>query len=72
MPNYKYHCELCDHTKIVNLPMSSDPKLGILCDHCANESMVRKIIGPADSIKFRDTLGRWFKNKTGKELLGGE
>lgn len=52
--------------------MSSDPKLCILCDHCANESMVRKIIGPSDSIKFRDTLGRWFKNKTGKELLGGQ
>lgn len=71
MPNYKYKCFKCDNIEIFNLPISyvdTDPKSCLKCDG----DMQRLIIGPSDVVVPRETLGKWFKNNTGKELLGGE
>ena len=69
MPNYRYKCE-CGHEETVMLPMSSDPELPEECPECLGD-MHRRISSPT-VVMPRETLGRWFKDKTGRELLGGE
>jgi len=71
MPNYKYACNVCGASWTVAMPMSSDPSEKIICKYrrCHGEAD-RRIIG-SNSIKMeRETLGKWYKQQTGKELLG--
>lgn len=72
MPNYKYTCIVCDKTWLQTLPISFNPKDRVGCPvKICHGSGQRKIIG-ANSIKMgKETLGDWYKKKTGKELLGG-
>ena len=68
MPNYKYECVGCSYEELMFLKMSEDPKKTFSCPRCEGE-MTRRIT--KSSVKFeRDTLGKWFKEQTGKELLG--
>lgn len=70
MPNYRYVCNQCKAEKIVNLPIASNPDEGLLCDSCSILSMERRIHVGEKPVVFKDTLGRWYKRMTGKELLG--
>lgn len=74
MPNYLYKCEYCGGRFQQTLPISSDPKEKFPCnltDCDAEHNSAYRVIGPGSSFKMgRETLGKWFKNETGKELLG--
>lgn len=73
MPNYRYKCENCREEEIVNLPMSFDPMKPLPCGKCGIELMTRRIWDKHTFVpKTRRTLGQWYKDSTGKELLGGE
>ncbi len=70
MPNYKYTCSSCNHCKIIELPISCDPKKIFCCDSCYTGNMTRKIIGSNNFTIGKETLGDWYKKETGRELLG--
>jgi len=71
MPRYKYHCDLCGGTWNADLPISSDPKEKINCSfmRCDGKGE-RRIIGSNAIHIERETLGKWYKKETGKDLLG--
>lgn len=73
MPQYIYKCTKCEFKDIVALPMSFDPSVTLRCEHCQIDSMTRRM-GSSHSFNAntRRTLGQWYKENTGKELLGGE
>lgn len=68
MPNYRYKCN-CGYEETVMLPISSDPKLPEECPDCLGD--MKRVITSSTFKMERDTLGKWFKKKTGKDLLGG-
>lgn len=68
MPNYKYVCVECEYTEFVELPISYDPKALFACGSCGFK-MTRRIIGGNFKIG-KETLGAWYKKKTGKEFMG--
>lgn len=71
MPNYSYKCMDCGFAKTITLPISFSPKKLLDCAGCLGSSMERKIImGSYFNMSDGHTLGQWYKNKTGKELLG--
>lgn len=70
MPNYKYKCFKCKHEDVFTLPITTDPAQTFSCLKCDSE-MNRVFIKPLIG-KSRETLGKWFKEQTGKELLGGK
>jgi len=72
MPNYIYKCTAreCGKRLERTLPISFDPTIAVICD-CGGDS--RRIIGASSSFVIeRETLGKWYRNKTGKDLLGGK
>lgn len=69
MPNYKYVCVDCGYTEFVELPISHDPKALFACGECGFQ-MTRRIITSKFQVE-RETLGKWYKEQTGKDLLGG-
>lgn len=71
MPNYKYKCEMCEHEEIYFLPISSDPAKVLPCPVCSLNMMSRKVIGK-NSFNVKESFGKWYKRKTGKDLMGGE
>jgi len=75
MPNYLYKCIVCDYAEEHALPISFDPGIKMLCRECENktgfgEDRMTRRIGKPRVINARQTLGKWFKEQTGKELLG--
>ncbi len=70
MPNYKYKCTECDIVVYLKLPISSNPKTKYYC-HCTETTgtMTRRITCPNFQIE-RETLGKWYKDNTGRELMG--
>lgn len=73
MPNYLYKCENCGEKEIVPLPISFDPRKALPCKKCGIELMTRRVWDKHTVIpKTRRTLGQWYKENTGKDLLGGE
>lgn len=68
MPNYLYKCMGCDHEEIKTLPMSSNPRATYDCPECPS-ALTRRIGKPQFTVE-RETLGKWFKEQTGEELLG--
>lgn len=73
MPNYKYVCTKCGNTEMIELPISIDPKKLFCCGVCYVGNMERRIGRPSAFIGIEDTkLGQWYKNQTGKDLMGGE
>lgn len=71
MPAYLYRCFQCKHEEIVTLPISSDPRQALLCEHCSITSMERRIIGHSGVKIKKRTLNDWYKNETGNDLLPG-
>lgn len=69
MPNYKYKCTVCEHTMIVDLPISSNPSEQLDCTGCNCKTMTRRIMAGSFCVE-RNTLGSWYKNATGNNLLG--
>ena len=69
MPNYKYKCN-CGYQETFMLPISSDPELPEECPECLGD--MNRVFSTPTIGKSRQTLGKWFKENTGKELLGGE
>ena len=70
MPNYKYTCDWCGESEFLNLSMSHDPKATHKCAACLFGNMKRKIISPSTFSIERETLGKWYKDATGNDLLG--
>lgn len=72
MPNYIYKCVDCGAEEKISLPISQDPSLNYTCLRplCTGE-MTRRISNFQFTMK-KSTLGAWYKNETGKELLGGK
>lgn len=70
MPNYLYRCTFpdCDHSETITLPISSDPKAAYTCAKCLGD-MTRRMSKPTVT-QGRQTLGKWYKEQTGKDLLG--
>lgn len=72
MPNYLYKCENCGEKEIKNLPMSYEPAKTLQCGKCGMNMMTRRIWDKHEfNPKTRRTLGQWYKDNTGKDLLGG-
>ena len=74
MPNYLYKCNVCEGYTEIHLPISYDPQAIILC-HISKDckgKLERKISGSNEFKIWRDTLGKWYKKNTGKELMGPE
>lgn len=72
MPKYKYRCDGCKALEIFELPISTDPNKLFCCGYCEVGNM-KRIISNQTTFSFsRDTVGKWYKKKTGKELLGGD
>lgn len=83
MPNYTYKCDACGFAKIVTMPMGRSPNETFPCSNWTPNQKERheclgymkRIFAPATlpGMKMeRDTLGKWYKENTGKELLGGQ
>jgi len=77
MPEYKYKCGMCEEEWYTNLPMSFDPSKGLDCYiRDCNGTAHRKIgfrhSGSKNQIVMKkgSTVGQWYKNETGKDLLG--
>lgn len=68
MPNYKYVCIDCAHESFVTLPMSSDPRSVFVCEEC--QGAMNRRIARSNFQMERETLGKWYKENTGKDLLG--
>lgn len=72
MPNYLYKCKECAAEEMMTLQISSDPSLSYICLRpLCNGEMTRRISSSQFTMK-KSTLGAWYKNETGKELLGGK
>lgn len=69
MPNYKYICE-CKEELIITMSIKTDPDIVIPCPKC-KLSMKRVFQAPTDIKVEKNTLGNWYKRKTGKELMDG-
>lgn len=73
MPTYRYKCDMCGKEEDIFLPISSDPNKPLPCPECGLELMTRRISNKHTFVcNQSETLGKWYKRKTGKELLGGE
>lgn len=72
MPNYIYKCKLCDAEETMTLSMSTDPSLVFTCLRPMCEGEMSRRIGSFQFTMKKSTLGAWYKNETGKELLGGK
>ena len=69
MPNYKYACDACGGSWTVAMSISSDPKEKITCRYLkCNGIGSRRIIGGNFNIG-KETLGKWYKKNTGKDLF---
>jgi predicted nucleic acid-binding Zn ribbon protein len=70
MPNYKYGCDVCGGSWTVSMPITSDPKEEITCKYkrCHGKGS-RRIIASNFKIE-KETLGKWYKENTGKDLFG--
>jgi putative FmdB family regulatory protein len=68
VPNYPYRCVDCYHPEKVTLPISSDPSETYTCRMCGGD-MTRRI-GTPSVVEKKQTLGKWYKEQTGKDLLG--
>ena len=69
MPNYKYSCDVCGSSWSAALPISSDPREKISCKYLrCNGKASRRIIGSSFKME-RETLGKWYKDNTGKDLF---
>jgi predicted nucleic acid-binding Zn ribbon protein len=69
VPNYKYKCTGCENSRMIDLPMSSNPSEEFYCEVCKTWTMTRRIISGTFCVE-RNTLGSWYKNATGNDLLG--
>jgi predicted nucleic acid-binding Zn ribbon protein len=69
MPNYRYKCLSCSKERTMTLPISSDPKKRYICGGKCGDLMTRRIGKPQFTVE-RETVGKWYKEQTGKELLG--
>lgn len=67
MPDYKYKCDVCDGFFIETLPISFSPETKIQCQ-CGGMAS-RRIMGPTFIMNKPNTLGKWYKKETGKELM---
>lgn len=73
MPKYNYKCTACGRSEVVPLPISHDPSMPIRCPDCSTDTMTRRVGANHYFIaNTRRTLGKWYKENTGKELLSGE
>lgn len=72
MPNYKYQCDECEHLEWKVLSMSSDPSIRLVCPQCGAEAMSRRIVAPSNIVVERETLGKWYKKRTGREFMGND
>jgi putative FmdB family regulatory protein len=72
VPNYQYKCEMCKHEEVFTLPMSTDPNAPLECPACKLTMMTRRIMNVNFICNTKESLGKWYKRKTGKELLGGD
>jgi 2-phospho-L-lactate transferase/gluconeogenesis factor (CofD/UPF0052 family) len=73
MPNYSYKCSKCSTIEARLLPMSTDPQATFGCSKEGCDGRQHRIIAGDYQINMaRDTVGKWYKKQTGKELLGGE
>ncbi len=71
MPNYLYRCGKCDFKDMIELPISWDPGKSLSCDNCHEQgSMTRRMTTSSFTMGNDNTLGKWYKKNTGKELLG--
>lgn len=71
MPNYKYVCTRCNCTKFYDMSIGVDPRQTLCCEECSLGNMERRISLPEKFSGIIYTkLGDWYKNKTGKELMG--
>ena len=77
MPEYKYKCELCNEVWYTNLPMSHSVSEGIDCyirdcDGTAHRKIGFRVPESRTQIVMKkgSTVGQWYKNQTGKDLLG--
>ena len=72
MPNYLYKCKECDAEEKMTLPLSAEPSLTYTCLRpLCNGEMSRRLVVSQFTMKS-SSLGAWYKNETGKELLGGK
>ena len=74
MPEYKYKCEDCSACWFTELSISFNPIELLNCPEC--NGLSRRIIGFRNDsnqivISRGTTVGKWYKNETGKELMGG-
>jgi putative FmdB family regulatory protein len=70
VPNYLYKCEMCSTEEILTLPISTDPKQTVPCPSCGINLLTRRIGASNFICNPKRTLGQWYKDETGKELLG--
>lgn len=57
---------------MLELPISTNPKEKLNCEKCNYKTMSRKLVSfQGHVMKKPGTLGKWYKNKTGKDLLDG-
>ena len=70
MPDYTYKCETCNEDWVMNLPFMfpTDKKLDCIAAGCSGVAS-RRIGKPSFIMKKSNTMGKWFKNETGKELM---
>lgn len=68
MPNYVYKCTACGLTESIFMSMSADPRENTECPEC--NGVATRRIGKPTFVMERETLGKWYKENTGKELLG--
>lgn len=67
MPDYKYKCETCERIFNEMMPISFSPDVKIPC-RCGG--LASRRIGFSSFIMNKpNTLGKWFKKETGKELM---
>lgn len=70
MPNYWYRCECCKKEEQRLMPLSYNPDEFLYCPDCDSFHMKRIIkFTPHFKIK-KETFGEWYKENTGKDLLG--
>ena len=71
MPNYKYKCEMCQNEETLSLPISTDPNKPLTCSVCNLDMLIRRPIIASFNMNGKESLGGWYKRKTGGDLLGG-
>jgi len=76
MPNYSYRCNKCDRKTVVVLPISFDPDKLLNCQMYDGggdcDGLMRRTLEIVSNFSMGNggTLGKWYRDKTGKELLG--